>query len=369
MTGYINSFLMTKEVYQEALDASTVHRDCIVTPITSGLINQTFKVIIHSNGYKFLLQQINTDVFPEPEKLQANYEKIWSYIYYDGPPHDIANLVTVPKPLDFLDDTKLFCDSHKRYWRKFEFMDGAQTFHNATNSMQAKTVAEVFSSLTYCFEFFDIDKLNITIPGFHDLSLRFRQFKQSLHAKNYDRLLKAAPLIDELKKRERCVSFYEVMTESEEFEKRLMHHDAKISNILFDEETGKVICPVDFDTCMPGYFFSDLGDMIRSMACSEDEKSTKYNDINIRKDFYEAIVDSYMEVMHELLTDSEKKYIHYSGLLIIYMQALRFLTDYLNEDVYYKTTYAEQNFDRAMNQLTLLQRLEEFLESNYQFKA
>jgi Ser/Thr protein kinase RdoA (MazF antagonist) len=235
--------------------------------------------------------------------------------------------------------------------------------------MQARTVAEVFGSLTSGFEFFDLDILYITIPGFHDLSLRFRQFKQSLHTKNYDRLLKAAPLIDELKKRERHVSFYEVMTESEEFEKRLMHHDAKISNILFDEETGKVICPVDFDTCMPGYFFSDLGDMIRSMACSEDESSINFSDMNIRKDFYEAILGGYMELMNELLTDSEKKYIHYSGLLIIYMQALRFLSDYLNGDVYYKTTYPEQNFDRAMNQLTLLQRLEEFLSVNYQFKV
>jgi thiamine kinase-like enzyme len=246
-------------------------------------------------------------------------------------------------------------------------MDGAQTFHNATNSMQARTVAEVFGSLTSGFEFFDLDRLYITIPGFHDLSLRFHQFKQSLHSKKYDRLLKAAPLIDQLKKREGYVSFFEVMTESEEFEKRLMHHDAKISNILFDEETGKVICPVDFDTCMPGYFFSDFGDMIRSMACSEDESSTNYNDINIRRDFYEAILEGYLEVMHELLTDSEKKYIHYSGLLIIYMQALRFLADYLNGDVYYKTTYPEQNFDRAKNQLTLLQRLEEFLSANYQY--
>ena len=158
------------------------------------------------------------------------------------------------------------------------------------------------------------------------------------------------------------------MTESEEFEKRVMHHDAKISNILFSEETGQVICPVDFDTCMPGYFFSDLGDMIRSMACSEGENNTNYSEINIRKDFYEAILDGYMEVMQELLTDAEKKHIHYSGLLMIYMQALRFITDYLNGDLYYRTDYPEQNFDRAMNQLTLLQRLEEFLQTEYDFK-
>jgi hypothetical protein len=355
--------------YQEALDASTIHRDLIVTPVTTGLINQTFKVIIRSNGYKFLLQQINQDVFPEPEKVQENYEKIWSYIHYDGPPHDIPNPVTVPKPLSFLDDTKLFCDSHKKFWRKIEFIDAAQTFNTATTSIQARTVARVFGSITSGFEFFDLDTLYITIPGFHDLSSRSGQLKQSLHKNNYERLKKAAPLINQLKEKEHYVSFYEVMTESEEFEKRLMHHDAKISNILFSEETGQVICPVDFDTSMPGYFFSDLGDMIRSMACSEGESSSNYNEIYIRKDFYEAIIDGYMEVMQELLTDSEKKYIHYSGLLIIYMQALRFLSDYLNGDKYYITTYPGQNFDRAKNQLTLLQRLEEFLSANYLFKV
>lgn len=360
---------MKADLYQEALEASTIHRDLIVEPVTGGLINQTYKVIIHANGYRFLLQQINAEVFPEPEKLQANYENIWSYIYYDGPPHDIPNPLYIPKPLSFLDDTKLFCDSHKNYWRKFEFIDGAQTFHTASNSTQAKTVAQTFGSITSSFEFFDLTKLHITIPGFHDLSHRFRQFQRSLHKNNYERLQKAASIIHQLKEKEHYVSFYEVMTESKEFEKRLMHHDAKISNILFSEETGKVICPVDFDTCMPGYFFSDLGDMIRSMACSEAENSSNFSEINIRKDFYEDIVDGYLELMHELLTDSEKKYIHYSGLLIIYMQVLRFLSDYLDGDMYYRTAYPGQNFDRAKNQLTLLQRLEEFLSANYEFKV
>lgn len=148
-----------------------------------------------------------------------------------------------------------------------------------------------------------------------------------------------------------------------------MHHDAKISNVLFSNKTGKVVCLVDFDTVMPGYFFSDLGDMIRSMVCPEDETSTKFSNICIRKEFYEAIVTGYLDVIGKELTESEKKYIHYSGLLMIYMQSLRFLADYLNGDVYYQITYPDQNFDRAKNQLILLQRLEDFLGTNYQFKT
>jgi Ser/Thr protein kinase RdoA (MazF antagonist) len=360
---------LKEEIYQEALQASTIYPDLVVTPVASGLINQTYKVIIKTNGYRFILQQINHNVFPEPEKVQDNYYKIWDYLFHNDKAKKIANPVKVPKPLKFMDEKYLFRDSQKNYWRKFECVDGAATFQNASTITQAKKVALTFGSITRSFESPDLNDFHVMLPGFHDLSLRFRQFKQSLHSKNLERLLKTSHLIEHLKKREHYVSFYEVITESDEFQKRIMHHDAKISNILFDEETGKVICPIDFDTCMPGYFFSDLGDMIRSMACSEAESNNNYSDLHIRKDYYEAILESYLEVMDDLLTEAEKKYIHVSGLLIIYMQALRFITDYLNEDKYYKTTYAEENFDRVMNQWVLLEKMEEFLHNEYLFRV
>jgi hypothetical protein len=128
-----------------------------------------------------------------------------------------------------------------------------------------------------------------------------------------------------------------------------------------------VICPVDFDTTMPGYFFSDPGDMIRSMAGSADESSTDFNNIRIRSDIYKAIINGYLAGMNAELTEMEKKYIHSSGLLLIYMQSLRFLTDYLNGDIYYKISYPEQNYDRTLNQLTLLKSLEEYLKENFKF--
>ena len=172
-----------------------------------------------------------------------------------------------------------------------------------------------------------------------------------------------------MKERERYANFFDVITESDEFPKRVMHHDAKISNVLFDEDSDEVICLVDFDTVMPGYFFSDIGDMVRTMACNLDESSTEFDKIKIRKTYYLAIIEGYLSVMGKHLTDAEKKYIHYSGISMTYMQALRFLTDYLKEDIYYRIIYPEQNFDRATNQLTLLKGLEEFLLEEYNFKV
>lgn len=360
---------MKTAAYQEALDASANFRtdDLLITPVDGGLINRTYKVTVKPTGYRYILQQINKEVFPEPEKLIENYHLIWGMLHHDQPEW-IPFPVNVPQPLRFADGCWLFCDDNKEYWRIFEFIDKTTAFSNPVSFVQAKKIARTFGCLTSAFEYYPIEKFHITISGFHDLSLRYRQFKESLHCRNFNRLHKAAPLINELKKREHYVSLYEVITGSDEFEKRLMHHDAKISNILFDEEDSKIICMVDLDTCMPGYFFSDLGDMIRSMAFSDNENNTKTEDLYIRKDYYEAIIAGYLEVMDRYLTDAEKKYIHHSGLLIIYMQSLRFLTDYLNDDIYYKTSYEEHNFDRAKNQITLLQKLEEFLKNNYSIK-
>jgi hypothetical protein len=140
-----------------------------------------------------------------------------------------------------------------------------------------------------------------------------------------------------------------------------MHHDCKIGNILFDISTREVICPIDLDTIMPGKYFSDLGDMIRTMACTVDENSRDWEHIDVRPEFYEAIVDGYLHGIGNELMEAERENIHKSGLLMTYMQTLRFVTDFLQGDTYYKTTYPEQNLNRALNQLVLLEKLEDFL--------
>jgi Ser/Thr protein kinase RdoA (MazF antagonist) len=140
------------------------------------------------------------------------------------------------------------------------------------------------------------------------------------------------------------------------FRTRVTHHDTKISNVLFDA-SGKGICVIDLDTLMPGYFISDLGDMMRTYLSpvSEEEKDTAH--IFIRDDFYQAILEGYMDEMKDELTDKEKDHSFYSALFMTYMQALRFLTDYLKMDQYYHPSYPEHNLVRAGNQSILLQRM------------
>jgi len=138
----------------------------------------------------------------------------------------------------------------------------------------------------------------------------------------------------------------------------LKYSSRQISNILFDRSTNAVICPVDLDTVMPGYYISDLGDMIRSMACTEDENSTAWENIAVNKEYYDTIIGGYLAGMGSRLTTAEQKNIHKAGLMLSFMQCLRYVTDFLQDDVYYKTTYPEQNLNRALNQLILLEKLE-----------
>jgi hypothetical protein len=350
---------MPGEVYEEALQAYVnPFQKFTVKPLRQGLINESFKISSQSSHESFLLQRINRKVFADPEKVQQNYIAIWKYItseYID---------FYLPEPKYFTDTDSLFCDSLNNYWRVFEFVENSYT-PKSIRSQIAKETACVFAEFTACLKKFEEKQLHIVIPDFHNLALRFRQFQESCASLIKERVEKASTLIDQLKSRERYASFYDVITESEEFPRRIMHHDAKLSNVLYDKADGKLICPVDFDTTMPGYFFSDVGDMIRTMSCTVDENSIEFNKITVRRKFYRAIISGYLEAMENLLTPSEKKYIHYSGLILTYMQALRFMADYLNGDVYYKITHDEQNLDRAKNQFTLLQRLEDFIRTDY----
>jgi len=363
---------MSQPIYQQAvLTFGNYHPDLpiaeqefsefTVTTLSGGLINRTYKVE-SPLSVPFLLQQINQQVFTNPKDVQKNYVLLSQYAEFE------FTGLKLPWVKEYAPMKSLYREEQGDCWRAFEFIEDGKMLNIAEMPSQAKATAKAFAKFTAAFDDFNVGMLKETIPDFHNLSHRYRQFEEALQGELYERMPKAMPLIDELKKRERYKFFYEEIADSVEFPKRVMHHDAKIANILFSKTTGKVICPVDLDTTMPGYFFSDLGDMIRSMSCSADENNTDFDNLGIRKKYYEAIIEGYMSIMEKQLTLPEKKYIHYSGLLIIYMQSLRFLSDYLNGDVYYKTIYPEQNFDRAKNQLTLLQRLEEFLSAEYDFK-
>lgn len=338
------------------------HTDFSTETLGGGLINHTFRVNVNGNE-PFLLQQINRNVFPQPLDVQENYIRIWEYA------RKHANGVRLPAPLFTKDAASMYIDDHENHWRAFEFLQHTRSYPVAGTPAQAAETARTFAAFTASFGAFDAAQLKPVIPGFHDLALRYQQFETSLQHGNTARMKSTAAMIRALQERSRYRDLYTSIIHSADYPVRVMHHDAKIANILFGEADGQVICPVDFDTVMPGYFFSDLGDMIRSMASCVDENSTELETLCIRTDFYKAILDGYLSVMAAQFTETEKRNIHYAGIIMTYMQALRFLTDYLNNDIYYRISHPEHNHERALNQLTLLEKLESFLLDEYGFRA
>lgn len=244
------------------------------------------------------------------------------------------------------------------YFRMFRFVQDSRAIDVVHNTQQAYEAAKQFGRFSKLLSAFPAEKLHITLPDFHNLTMRYAQFEEALQNGNAVRIHQSTEIISYLKSQRSIVATHENICANRDFKKRVTHHDTKISNVLFDEY-DKGLCVIDLDTVMPGYFISDVGDMMRTYLSPVSEEEKGFDRIEIRNEYFEAIVQGYLSEMSDELTATEKDYFVYAGKFLIYMQALRFLTDYLNNDVYYGAVYEGHNFIRAKNQTVLLQKLTE----------
>jgi len=314
----------------------------------SGLINNTWMVTNGTNNY--ILQRINQNVFKEPETIADNIDCIGNYLANAFPDYKFTF------PVRALNGDSLLYNESDGYFRMFLFVKGSHSKDVVETPNQAFEAAVQFGRFTNLLTGFDAAKLKITISDFHNLSLRYKQFLRALKNGNSERIKEAGKIINTLHGHNEIVTTYENITKSNNFKLRVTHHDTKIGNVLFGED-DKGLCVIDLDTVMPGYFISDVGDMMRTYLSPVSEDERDFSKIEIRDDFYKAIVQGYYSEMKNVLTEMEKKYFFYAGTFIIYMQALRFLTDHLNNDIYYGAKYPGHNLVRANNQVVLLQGL------------
>lgn len=319
----------------------------VVMPFGSGLINKTWKVEYAGNNY--ILQRVNENVFTEPAKIASNILLLSEYINHTHPGYFFVAPVTTKKGEQLV-------ATPEGYFRLFPFIHNSYTYNVVNTPAHAYEAAQQFGRFTKMFSGFDATLLNETIPDFHNLSLRFQQFENAIMHGNAARIAEAAESIDFIRSQKSIVAVFEKIKTDRQFKLRVTHHDTKISNVLFNEE-GKGIAVIDLDTVMPGYFINDIGDMMRTCLSPVSEEEKDFSKIKIRDEYFEAIVTGYLHEMNEELTPVEKKYFVYAGKFLIYMQAIRFLTDYFNDDIYYGSKYPAQNLIRANNQLVLLQKL------------
>jgi Ser/Thr protein kinase RdoA (MazF antagonist) len=318
-----------------------------IDTIGTGLINHTWKVT--SNESSFILQEINTSVFTMPDRIAKNISLIAEHLAEHVPGYHFV------APFKTLSGDNMVI-SEGRHFRLFPFVADSRTIDVVKTPQQAYEAAAAFGKFTRLLSDFNASLLQETLKDFHDLANRYQQFIHALSYGNPERIKSASATIDRASGYASIVNEYLEIRNDPEFKIRVTHHDTKISNVLFNHN-DHALCVIDLDTVMPGYFISDLGDMMRTYLCPVSEEEKDLGKIEVRDDFYIAIVQGYASEMKDELTSNEKKHFVYAGQFMIYMQALRFLTDHLNDDKYYGAKYQGHNLMRAQNQLVLLEKL------------
>lgn len=321
-----------------------------IEPHGAGLINSTWKV--YGDDQNYILQRVNDNVFKKPADIDSNIRLISRYLQQYHPEYFFVSPL-----LTRSGESVLFIENHG-WFRIFPFVENSQTFTVVQTSDLAYEAASQFGKFTSVLSGIAVEKLKMSIPDFHNLSLRFSQFQTAIKNGNPDRIKESNESIHKLLRYSGIVEDYQKKLTDGSFKLRVTHHDTKISNVLFDNH-NKGMCVIDLDTVMPGYFFSDVGDMMRTYLCPVSEEEKDFSKIHVRQPFFDAIVSGYSEAMQNELTPAELDSFLFAGRFMIYMQALRFLTDYLNNDIYYGLKYPGHNFVRAGNQLTLLERISE----------
>ena len=264
------------------MEASIVHASrqfgynpTSIESLTEGLIHSTYKVTA-ADGSVVILQQVNTSVFKNPEEVISNYKIIYDHLL-------VSRRLRIPSLLQTIDCRDFWIDPSGVFWRAFEYFKNTST-ELAPTTEKIYSAARCYGTFTQALSDLDATRLSPTIPYFHDLSNRFKQLIESIAIAEPDRLKRGQLLLTFIEKKKALLIFYEKMVNDPGFKLRPMHHDAKLSNILFDSTTNNAVCPIDLDTTMSGYFFSDIGDMIRSMVPDADEH-TSTEKISIRKDY------------------------------------------------------------------------------------
>jgi thiamine kinase-like enzyme len=326
-----------------------------LTPITDGLINITYLLENKDQGKKFILQKINNHVFKRPEVIVNNHLMINELLKSNDYQFQII------EPIPSLTNELLVKDANDDPWRMLSFVENSTTFLTAPSLQTAFEAAKTFSYFLTTVNTEKLPAIEDTLPNFLNFEKRVADYKNSL--------TNASPYLKENAKAEIEITNQLLslpdgwieMEKSNQIPKRIIHADVKISNILFDQN-HRPLAVIDLDTMMISTILYDFGTMIQSYTntTNEDDGSAQNN---FNPEMYKVVKEGFLFYLKEKLTPEESDNLDYAAQVAIYIQELRFLTDYLNGSIYYATKYPEHNLDRTKNQLELLKGLRAYLGS------
>jgi len=326
-------------------------------PFGEGLINASWLVSCEeaSGTVRFLLQRINVKVFLHPERVMANIAAVTAHLAQADPGRPV--LTFVPAVGARPGEPLLHRAPDESCWRLSRFIENTRSGGRVSGPGEAATAGRAFGRFQRKLAGFPAEQLSEVIPGFHDTPGRCQDLERGIGADSLGRAAGAAEAIAVLRKHRPLADSLADLHESGALPLRVVHNDAKLDNVLLDEETGAAVCVVDLDTVMPGLSAWDFGELARTMACTSGEEATDLGRVAIDPALFAALSAGYLEEAGSVLTEAERRCLVTGGGVIIYEQAVRFLTDYLAGDTYYRTTRPNHNLDRCRNQIRLLESL------------
>lgn len=328
--------------------------------LTAGNINTTYKISCKRDDgsiINYVLQRINTNVFKDPEGLMNNVEAVTVHIANTLKEKGIDSTRRVLRFIRTLDD-KLLYASDGYHWRADNFIEGATAHNSITDPKHFYEAGRGFGQFQkYLFDF-PADKLVETIPNFHNTKKRFETFKKSVAADPAGRVASVKEEIAFLLEREEKMGKIVDLIEAGELPLRVTHNDTKLNNVMIDDATGEAICVIDLDTVMPGSVLYDYGDAIRFGAntAAEDEDDTSL--IGVNMELFRLFTDGFVSEVKDVLTANEIHYLPLGAWVMTAELVLRFLTDYIDGDVYFKIKKPGHNLIRTRAQKKLLEEME-----------
>lgn len=335
-----------------------------VAPYGNGHINNSYLVVFSVDGKhkRYLLQKINSKLFDPVEKLMKNIELVTEFnrkkIVERGGDPDKESLTIIKT----LDGNTFYKKSDNEYYRVYIFIENTIAHQTVTNPKDFYYSAIAFGNFNNLLAEFDASQLYEILPNFHNTKVRYKNFLTALEKDEFDRAKDCVKEIEFVKARESYYGKIVDMLESGEMPLKVTHNDTKLNNVLLDDKTGEPVAVIDLDTIMPGSICYDFGDSIRfgCNPCEEDEKDL--SKVKFRLDLYKVYLDGFLEALGDRITEIEKQNLAFGSILMTIECGMRFLTDYLSGDTYFRTRYQGQNLYRARTQLKLVSDMEELLD-------
>jgi hypothetical protein len=324
-------------------------------PYGSGHINDTYCAVFSQGGapVRYILQRINHNVFKTPEALMENVQRVTTHIgrkVADEPDYSRRGLTLIPAR----DGRAWHRDSEGSYWRTYVFIESARTYDAVESPQQAFQAARAFGRFQKLLADLPAPRLHDTVPDFHHTPTRFAKLEAAIAADSANRARLARPEIEFALNRKAMTGVLLAAGLPE----RVTHNDTKLNNVMLDDQTGEGICVIDLDTVMPGLVLYDFGDIVRTSTSPAREDERDLAKVSMQFPMFEALARGYLSTAAEFLTKAERQHLVFSGKLITFEIGVRFLTDFLEGDTYFKVHREGHNLDRCRTQFKLVESIE-----------